>query len=87
MAGVPQVIMPMAHDQHDNAARLERQGVACSLPPQRFRGRALARKLGELLDSPPVAEACRTVRERLRAQDPVEESCRVIEEAAAEPLR
>ena len=45
LAGIPQVIMPMAFDQHDNAVRLERLGVARSLLPRRFRGATLARAL------------------------------------------
>jgi rhamnosyltransferase subunit B len=80
-AGVPQIVMPLAHDQHDNAARLERLGVARSLAPRRFRGTALARQLAALVDSPTVAEGCRQARERFRAHDPLDESCRVIEEA------
>src|SRR5262249_33834850 len=48
-AGIPQVVMPFSHDQPDNAARLERLGVARPLPVRRFRGPALAAELGQLL--------------------------------------
>ena len=40
-AGVPQLVMPMAFDQPDNAQRLERLGVARSLYPKRFTGPAV----------------------------------------------
>ena len=36
-AGIPQLVVPMAHDQPDNAARLNRLGVAEVLPARRFR--------------------------------------------------
>jgi rhamnosyltransferase subunit B len=85
-AGIPQLIMPLAHDQPDNADRLERLGVARSLPPARFLGPAVARKLGELLDSGDVALRCRELAARTRAGDPLTDACAAIEGLrAAEP--
>jgi UDP:flavonoid glycosyltransferase YjiC (YdhE family) len=81
-AGIPQLIMPMAHDQHDNAARLERLGVARSLPPKRFTGARVAHALGELLDSPAVARRCREVAGRFEGVDSLGEACRLIEALA-----
>jgi rhamnosyltransferase subunit B len=60
-AGVPQLVMPLGHDQFDNAARMGRLGVARTLVPRRFRGPAVASALRALLDSPVVAANCRTV--------------------------
>ncbi len=57
-AGRPQIIMPMAHDQPDNAARVEKLGVGAGISPKRFTGANVAKVLGELLDSPQVAAAC-----------------------------
>ena len=51
-AGMPQLIMPMAFDQPDNAARAVRLGVARSIAPRAFRPRAAARLLAELLERP-----------------------------------
>jgi rhamnosyltransferase subunit B len=81
-AATPQVIMPMAFDQHDNADRLERLGVARSISPRRFRGPAVARVLGELLKSPSVSASCKAVGERMRRPDPLAEACHWIEQAA-----
>lgn len=78
-AGIPQLIMPLAHDQPDNAARLERLGVARSLPPSRFLGPAVARKLGDLLGSSDVALRCRELAARTRAGDPLADACAAIE--------
>jgi rhamnosyltransferase subunit B len=60
-AGVPQLVMPLAHDQFDNAARMQRLGVARSIRLARFRGPAVASALKVLLDSPEVAKSCREV--------------------------
>ncbi len=64
-AGVPQLIMPMAHDQFDNAACIRRLGAGDWLPPARFDSRRLAQRLRRLLDRPParlqaLAARCRT---------------------------
>ncbi len=78
-AGIPQLVMPMAFDQPDNAARLRAFGVGSSLSPRRFVGPAVARELGALLDSGEVAERCRTLAQRLREGDPVTPTCELIE--------
>jgi UDP:flavonoid glycosyltransferase YjiC (YdhE family) len=79
-AGVPQLVMPMAHDQHDNAARLARLGVAQWLRPRAFRGPAVTRALKRLLSSDQVALRCREAARRLAADgDPLGRACDVIE--------
>ena len=60
-AGCPQLVMPMAFDQPDNAVRLERLGVGRYLRPSRFTGLAAARELDALLGSDDTARACRAV--------------------------
>lgn len=50
-AGMPQLVMPMAHDQFDNADRLERLGVALSLREKRFREPRVSRLLARLLEN------------------------------------
>jgi len=82
-AGVPQVVMPLAHDQPDNAARLRRLGVSRTLPPKRFHGPALAGVLAELLACEATGKACRDVAQRFVGTDPVGETCRLIEDVAA----
>jgi rhamnosyltransferase subunit B len=60
-AGIPQLLMPMAHDQPDNALRLQRLGVALSLPPRRFTARNVARALETLLGDANYAQRAREV--------------------------
>ncbi len=78
-AGVPQLIMPLAHDMPDNARRLERLGVGRAVYPKRFRGPAVAAALKELTASPAVAAACRTLAGRMTEGDPAADACRLIE--------
>ena len=81
-AGIPQLAMPTAFDQPDNARRLEGLGVGRSLPSRRFRGPAVARELAGLLESGDVAARCCEVAQRMREGSPVEETCELIEELA-----
>lgn len=78
-AGCPQLVMPMAFDQPDNAVRLQRLGVGGYLRPSRFTGRAVARQLEMLLGSEDVARACRMVASRFADTDPVARTCDLIE--------
>jgi UDP:flavonoid glycosyltransferase YjiC (YdhE family) len=81
-AGVPQLIMPMAHDQPDNADRLVKLGVGRMLWPRHFTGPAVARELHTLLDDPAVARRCRDLATRFPA-DPVAPTVEVLERFAA----
>ena len=81
-AGIPQLIMPMAYDQPDNADRLRRLGVGDTLKRRAFRGPAVARKLDRLLTSPAVAESCRAIARRLDGSRAVEQTCDLLEELA-----
>jgi UDP:flavonoid glycosyltransferase YjiC (YdhE family) len=57
-AGVPQLVMPMAFDQPDNAERLARLGVAEVLSPRKFRVAAVAAALERLFGDPGRARRC-----------------------------
>jgi UDP:flavonoid glycosyltransferase YjiC (YdhE family) len=78
-AGVPQLIMPMSHDQPDNAQRLARLGVGAAIPRNAYRGPAVARALRRLLDSTEVRQRCRAVRERFTTDEPFTRACGMIE--------
>ncbi len=69
LAGIPQIVMPLAHDQFDNAARIIRLGIGGSLPPRKFTGGRLAEKLDQLLSSPTIASNCRDIAQRLAARN------------------
>lgn len=51
-SGRPMLVMPYAHDQPDNAARVTRLGIARTIPRNRFEPARVARELTRLLDDP-----------------------------------
>lgn len=71
-AGVPQLVMPMAHDQPDNARRLQRLGVGDYLLPGRFTADAVAARLADLLQSEKTGRACAEAKARMAEQMPPE---------------
>lgn len=60
-AGVPQLIMPMAHDQFDNAARITKLNIGDEIARKKFRAPLVAEKLSKLLSSNDVAESCKHI--------------------------
>ena len=68
-AGIPQLIMALAHDQFDNGERVRRLGVGDWLTKADFTSRRVARRLGRLVRDPAVAARAREVAIRLRARD------------------
>ena len=85
-AGIPHLVMPMGFDQHDNARRLAGLGVADSLKPAAYRGRAVARKLEHLLTSPSVVDSCCNVALKFNGINPRAEACDAVESLAARLL-
>jgi rhamnosyltransferase subunit B len=79
-AGVPQLVMPIAYDQADNAVRMRRLGVASLLYPKRFTGKAVANRLKRLLDDDGTQQSARTVSERFRGVDGASAACALVEE-------
>lgn len=86
-AGTPQLIMPMSHDQPDNAARCKKLGVADSISRSMFRPRAVAKKLRRLIDDASVRSNCQAVAAKFAGHDALETACLLIESlTAASPL-
>jgi len=79
IAGIPQLIMPLAYDQPDNAARLKRMGVADAILPKHFRAHAVAKKLSRLLIDQQVSTQCHHYAELLLQAKPMETTCDLIE--------
>ncbi len=68
-AGIPQLIMPLAHDQFDNAARVERQSLGSWIKQSRFTAERVAQTLDTLLHSSTIAQACDAGAQKLQARD------------------
>jgi len=79
-AGVPQLVMPLAFDQPDNARRLEKLGVGARLWPRKFTPKRVAAALFALLDSPATIMRAKDVSELMKAGDPALRACELIEE-------
>ena len=67
-AGRPMVVVPHAHDQPDNAARVTRLGVARTLRQPRYRGARVARELERLLGDTQVQARAEEVGALVRAE-------------------
>jgi UDP:flavonoid glycosyltransferase YjiC (YdhE family) len=74
----------MAHDQPDNAARVERLGIGKSLSPRKFNASSLARELDALATSESVLAQCKTYAHRIVPERALDETCAVIQEFAHE---
>jgi UDP:flavonoid glycosyltransferase YjiC (YdhE family) len=82
-AGVPHLVVPFAHDQPDNAARLERLGVGRTLWPRHYQAPAVARVLNDLLSSAATSRRCAELAARCRETDTLSAACSEIERLAA----
>jgi rhamnosyltransferase subunit B len=83
VAGIPQVIRPMAHDQPDTAARVEKLGIGASLSPKKFNAASLAENLDMLIASQAVLDRCKAYAERIHPNQSLDDTCTIIENFAA----
>ena len=77
-AGVPQLVVPAAHDQFDNGHLLRRAGVGDMLEGA-LSGAKIARQLSALLDSPDVRLTCEARAGDIAAHDALAETATMIE--------
>jgi UDP:flavonoid glycosyltransferase YjiC (YdhE family) len=80
-AGVPQLILPLAWDQPDNAVRVIQLGVGERLGRRHRTGPHLAAALGRLL-APEVRARCRAVAARFHGASGLEAATNLVEELA-----
>jgi UDP:flavonoid glycosyltransferase YjiC (YdhE family) len=67
-AGVPTLVVPHAHDQPDNAFRVEQLGVARWIDARRYTADRASQAIGSLLGDRTYAERARAVAEMVRAE-------------------
>ena len=82
-AGKPQLVVPFAFDQPDNAARLRRLGVAATVLPNAPL-RAWIKALSSLLNDPQVSTACDALAAAMALETPAAEQIAdiILEQAA-----
>lgn len=78
-SGRPQLAVPFANDQPDNAWRLTRLGVARTVYPARYRARRVADELSRLLAESSYAERARVLADVVACEPGVAAACDVIE--------
>jgi rhamnosyltransferase subunit B len=79
-SGRPMLIMPCAHDQFDNAARVTRLGIARTIPRHRYTAARVAAELRSLLDNPEYTRRALALGEKVRREDGVGAACDALEE-------
>jgi rhamnosyltransferase subunit B len=79
-AGQPQLVVPHAHDQFDNASRVVRLGCGRSLARPRYNAKSAARELSALLDNAGYAAGAAAVGQRVKMEDGASAAADAIEE-------
>ena len=74
-AGIPQIIMPMAFDQMDNAYRVERLRTGLSIPREQFETERLVNTITQLLGALDVKDNCAQIANRLSQEKALENTC------------
>jgi len=80
-AGCPQLILPLAWDQPDNAARVAELGVGLTLGPRRRSSGHMSHALARLM-TPDVGDRCRAIASRAGGEDGLELAAMWVEELA-----
>jgi len=78
-SGKPQLVVPFAHDQFDNAARVHRLGVAEVLQRSHYRPHRIAQSLRQLLEESSYASAATCISERIRTENGCQSAADIIE--------
>lgn len=79
-AGVPQLVVPNAHDQPDNALRIERLGLGRSLYPERYKAVTVARMLSEIVGSGQAQQRCRQYAQEIDSEATLRRTSELIEQ-------
>jgi len=86
-AGAPQLVMPYAFDQPDNAARMARLGVGLSIKRQRYTARHAAKLLNRLLDTSGYNTRARDTGRQVGGEDGAALACDAVERVIGETTR
>jgi UDP:flavonoid glycosyltransferase YjiC (YdhE family) len=78
-SGRPMLVMPCAHDQPDNAARVTRLGIGRSIFHHRYSAARAAAELRQLLDNPAYTRRASAVGEQVLKEDGVRAACDALE--------
>ncbi|MBI3404140.1 MAG: glycosyltransferase [Acidobacteria bacterium] len=82
-AGIPQLVMPLAHDQPDNAMRVQRLGVGDFILPANYKVDAVMKKFERLLQ-PETNSTCRKWASKIVRGEALQKACELVESLAGE---
>ena len=83
-SGRPMVVVPFAHDQPDNARRVERLGISRTIPRQQYTVRRAVSNLRRVLEDLIYARRAADVGRRIRTEDGVGTACAALEQVIRE---
>jgi rhamnosyltransferase subunit B len=86
-AGIPQLVMPYAFDQPDNAERITRRGVGLTVVRHEYRADRVARSLNQLLTGQLYPDRARDMGRHVAAEDGLSRACEAIENTLARRQR
>jgi len=81
-AGVPQLVIPFAHDQHDNARRVDWLGCGMEVAPRWASRRRLTRCLASLTENPVIRQKAGTLSRWVQPHQAVAKACDWMEDTA-----
>jgi rhamnosyltransferase subunit B len=87
LAGIPQLLTPLAHDQFDNAHRARVFGISDTIPMSTLNSRKLEKGLSKLLNNPSIIASCKDYSTRLHRRDGLTRSAIAVETLAAKTIK
>jgi UDP:flavonoid glycosyltransferase YjiC (YdhE family) len=82
--GIPQLVVPLAYDQFDNAQRLQKLGVALSIDHDAYRSAVIKNRLLRLTTEPRIRARCTALAARFKNRSSIKDACKEIEAFARE---
>lgn len=79
-AGKPLLIVPFAHDQFDNAGRVERLGIGLVISRERYMAKRAATALERLLGTPSFARMASDIGHQVQSENGIAVACDAIEQ-------
>jgi rhamnosyltransferase subunit B len=78
-SGRPQLVVPLAYDQYDNARRVERLGAGLQLSASRYSAKTAGPLLQRLMNEPSFAQTSKQLSIRINGHAALSETCDYIE--------
>lgn len=81
-AGTPQIVVPLAHDQLDNAYRLAHRKLGAVISRKQYQDPLAARTIQSALNDSAIKQACQTYASQLDSSKAIQMSCDFLEQSS-----